>query len=447
MELANELELFSATANSGAMRCLAFSILCGLLVSGFDSAKAAVIESHKTPFKDTGTVDSSSTWNGLDEERSTFESGANKSKPTAQSYYIRAVENLKKKEYKTALLEASLSIKENPKWALAYNLRARIYGLLGQYNKAMDDVRISKKIAPKDMSAFTEEGIVELRFANYDAALACFEKANKIKENADSLISCGTCLLEQGKLDEAIKRYEKALEIDPQKPGDASLGVLYSIMGQTEKSIEHHSRNLSANKDDSQGYKDRAWAYNNAGEFRKAIDDCTKAIELNKEFATAYSTRGTAYAGLGQKKKASRDFQKALELDALFLKKYGSLISPDEMARIYLRRAFIDLVDGKFQHAINESRKVIKMSHIAPRIKAMAYLTIARANNSLARYDDAVRYSSLAIDAFPYSLGGFFDRAYAYEHLGKAELASADYAKSKERSNFYDRIELIKPAS
>ncbi len=359
---------------------------------------------------------------------------------------MQSVENLRKKEYKKALVEASFAIKESPKWTLAYNLRARLYGLLGQYKKALDDLRLARKIDPKDVGAITEQGILELRFSNYDKALECFEKTNSMKENADSTLSIGTCFLETGKIEDAIKRYEKALELDPKKPANASLGVLYSIIGDNEKSILHHTKNLSANNDDQQGFKDRAWAYNNAGEFAKAVDDCTKAIELNKDFATAYSTRGTAYAGLGQKRKATRDFQKALELDAQFLKKYGTMVSPDENARISLRRAFIDLVESKYEHAINESKKVTKMTHIAPRIKAMAYLTLARANNSLARYGDALKFSDLAIQAYPYPLGGYFDRAFAYEHLGKTELASADYAKAKERPNFYDRIELIKPA-
>lgn len=437
----------TATTFSGAIHPLIFSaFLITLFTHGFTASQAAVVEYHQIPFKDPSSTSSWPTSASDQSERSN-NSAALLSKPTAHSYYVQSVENLKKKEYKKALTEASFAIKLSPKWALAYSLRARLYGLLGQYRKALSDLRVAKKIAPKDMAAITEQGILELRFCNYDKALECFEKANSVKENADSTSGIGTCLLETGKIDDAIKRYEKALELDPKKPANASLGVLYSIIGDNEKSISHHTKNLTANNDDQQGFKDRAWAYNNAGEFAKAIDDCTKAIELNKDFATAYSTRGTAYAGLGQKKKAAHDFQKALELDTQFLKKYGTMISPDESARISLRRAFIDLVECKYEHAINESKKVTKMAHIAPRIKAMAYLTIARANNSLARYGEALKFSDLAIEAYPYPLGGYFDRAFAYEHLGKTKLASADYAKAKQRPNFYDRIELIKPAS
>lgn len=433
----------SATKYSGML--LRSYLSLGVLLSAnglLCEAGAAVIEPRKTPFKDSVHVDASSS-----EVSNNDESSAMLTKPTAQSHYIHAIENLKKKEYKDALYDVSLAIKENPKLVLAYNLRARIYGLLGEYGKAMMDLKNAKRLAPKDIGALTEQGIVEIRFANYDKAIKCFKEANSIKESADAIISCGTCLLEQGKIDDAIKQYQKAVELDPAKPGNASLGVAYSIMGDAENSISNHTINIEANKDDMQGYKDRAWAYNNAGEFAKAIADCSKAIEINKDFATAYSTRATAYAGLGQKKRAVRDFTKALSLDAQYLKKYGKQVSPDELARIYLRRAFFDLVDGKFEPAINESKKVVKMAHIAPRIKAMAFLTIARANNLLGRYEAALKNSTFAINAYPFPLGGFFDRAFAYEQIGKPALAAKDYEKAAQRKNFYDGIGLIKPQS
>jgi Flp pilus assembly protein TadD len=88
-------------------------------------------------------------------------------------------------------------------------------------------------------------GLLLAREGRPDEALTCFEKAIEIEpQDADILNSLGLALAQTGRLDEAIDRHKEALKIDPHHPwAHFSLGMAYLMKGDTRKAREVY-RNL-----------------------------------------------------------------------------------------------------------------------------------------------------------------------------------------------------------
>jgi len=100
--------------------------------------------------------------------------------------------------------------------------------------------------------------------------------------SATDYLKQGVTLFEEGKYEQAIDEYTKAIELDP---------------------------NLT------DAYYNRGLAYLMTKQYDLALADFNKAIELDPKMSTAWSGRGMALAGLGRYKEALEAYDKALEIN------------------------------------------------------------------------------------------------------------------------------------
>lgn len=98
----------------------------------------------------------------------------------------------------------------------------------------------------------------------------------------DQAIMDGVSDLNLGKPEKAIESFERAIKIDPKKPG---------------------------------GYLGRANGLNTMGRHKDCLADYNRALEIDPKLANAYANRGIAHAHLGEIDKAIADYEKALALD------------------------------------------------------------------------------------------------------------------------------------
>lgn len=99
-------------------------------------------------------------------------------------------------------------------------------------------------------------------------------------EKADALKLEGNKLLGEGRIEEAIEKYNAAISVDPTQ---------------------------------STYYCNRAAAYSKLGQYQKTIEDCEKAIKINPNYANAYSRLGFAHYKMNEIEKAREVYKKGLE--------------------------------------------------------------------------------------------------------------------------------------
>ena len=118
----------------------------------------------------------------------------------------------------------------------------------------------------------------------------------------------GNALKEQGKLDEAIEAYTKALELKPDYADTYyNMGAAFKELGKLDEAIEAYKMALAIEPDYAEAYNNMGVTLKEQGKLEKAITSYNKALSLKPDYAEAYYNMGNAYNLKGE-------IQKGLEL-------------------------------------------------------------------------------------------------------------------------------------
>ena len=162
--------------------------------------------------------------------------------------------------------------------------------------------------------------------------------------------NAGVELQGQGRYDEAIDEYTKAISLDPEQVlAYNNRGLAYSDLGQLERAIEDYDEAIRLDPNYAAAYYNRGLAYGNLGQLERAIEDYDEAIRLDPQFALAYNNRGVAYIQKGEVDQAIADFDKAIELAPEYAKAYGG-------------RGLAYYLKGEVTEAISDLEKCIELS-------------------------------------------------------------------------------------
>ncbi len=137
----------------------------------------------------------------------------------------------------------------------------------------------------------------------------CFGQSEEEKLNIQ-----GNDLGREGKYEEAIKKYDKAIELDP------SYSEPYYNRGKAKLNLRRYGGaiddfNIALNLDpnNSDIYNNRGIAKKKSNNFKGAIDDYNKSLALNPRNYRVYLNRGIAYFESGNEVGACSDLKIAKE--------------------------------------------------------------------------------------------------------------------------------------
>jgi len=150
-----------------------------------------------------------------------------------------------------------------------------------------------------------------------DDALKCFQKAIQLNPNhANAFINLGNVLMKQKKIDEAISCYQTALGIDS---GNAeaitNMGNAYRVQDNLDLAISCFQHALELKPDIAETYNSMGHVFKDQDNYEQAILCFQKALRLEPTFADAYVGLAYVYEEQDNLEHADACFQKALELD------------------------------------------------------------------------------------------------------------------------------------
>src|SRR5215216_4143280 len=237
-----------------------------------------------------------------------------------------------------------------------------------------------------------QEGLGHLKSREYLEAVKCFDKAIEIEKEPIYLCNKGLALCRLEKNKEAIECYGKAIELNP---------------------------NLA------DAWKDVGLVLKDSGRYHEAVKCHGKAIELNPNLADAWLAKGLVLKDLGEHDEAVKCFDKAKECYDMNLKK-GS-------------KGVIDWY-GK-GHALTQLRKYDeaikcfdKVKEINPNL-ADAWLAKGLVLTQLEKDDEAIEQFNKAIKLDPESVDAWNQKGkalYRLERYGEAIECHDTVLKIKE---------------
>jgi Flp pilus assembly protein TadD len=186
----------------------------------------------------------------------------------------------------------------------------------GQWKNSMTLFKHAVEVTAKNYVAHNNLGTALAGQGKLDEAIGHYRKALQIKYGyAKAHNNLGAALAKQGKLDEAIGHYRKALQI---KYGYAeahnNLGLALAGKGKLDAAIMHFSEAIGLQVDYAEAHYNLGVALARKGSLKKAIVHYSEALRIKREYAEAHSNLGIALAQQGRLEEAIAHFSQALRL-------------------------------------------------------------------------------------------------------------------------------------
>jgi len=119
----------------------------------------------------------------------------------------------------------------------------------------------------------------------------------------------------QGKFNEAIKEYEKALQMNPNSVGaHQQLGSLLYRLRQVDRAIAHYMIVIRFQPDSASAHYNLGLALVDEGQVEKAIEHYRHALRIKPNFAEVYNNLGVALFQIGTPQAAIASFKEALRV-------------------------------------------------------------------------------------------------------------------------------------
>ncbi|HUB67527.1 MAG TPA: tetratricopeptide repeat protein [Candidatus Methylacidiphilales bacterium] len=172
-------------------------------------------------------------------------------------------------------------------------------------------------------------GMVLFQEGRVDEAMVQFKKALEIDPNyADAHNNFGWALFQKGQADEAIAQYQQALKINPHGySAHCNLGTALLQKGQLDEAMDQFQMALRIDPTIAAAHINLGWALFQKGRVDEAVAQYQKALKINPHDYSAHYNLGTALLQKGQADGAIAQFQEALRL------KPNSATAQDDLAK------------------------------------------------------------------------------------------------------------------
>jgi len=276
---------------------------------------------------------------------------------------------------------------------------------------------------PNHADALHILGDIACARGQYDRAIGLYEQsiASKGKNSYKSHNNIGLVLEKQGKIDEAIAHYRKAISIDPKQGAlHSNLGKTLYRQGKIAEAIACWQRALGLRPDDPKAHNNLGMALERQLEYDRAIEHFQQALACKPDDAEAYDNLGRVKEKQGKYSEAMAYYQQALALDP-------------NRADIHNKIAYVLDRQGNLSEAIAHFRQSVSLN---PKGAEYNY-NLALALQKQKKLPEAIGYYQQAIRLKP-------DYGPAYNNLGTVLRGQR---RLTEAISYYQQALLLKPDS
>jgi tetratricopeptide (TPR) repeat protein/SAM-dependent methyltransferase len=170
-------------------------------------------------------------------------------------------------------------------------------------------------------------GIVAYQQGRLDEAIARYEQALAIKPDfVDVLSNLGVALKDRGRVDEAIARYEQAIALQPDF-ADALYNLANALRdrGRLGEAIARYEQALAARPDYASALSNLGAVLHEQGRLDEAVARYGQALAARPDFADALSNLGNALRDLGRLDEAIARYEQALAVEPGFASALSNL--------------------------------------------------------------------------------------------------------------------------
>jgi len=162
---------------------------------------------------------------------------------------------------------------------------------------------------------------------NFDKVyISATEPADKRSENASYFNNLGNAFKDQGRLDDAIACFQKAVEHNPDYAAAYNnLGNAHKFKNDLNSAVFYYQKAVQTNPQHADAYYNLGILYNENGRFQDAMSLYRLALWINPKFVEAHFNLGNTLRELGKLDEALQCYRMALEINPDYAEAYNGL--------------------------------------------------------------------------------------------------------------------------
>jgi tetratricopeptide (TPR) repeat protein len=235
--------------------------------------------------------------------------------PTAAAGYEAGLRHMRAGQYLDAQLCCQQVLALDPGHADALHLMGLLCLNSAQFDHAVEWVARALRQDPKPEYLYSL-GTALRQQGQFDDALKAFDKAIQLKpDKAELWVGLGTALIDLVRRDEALLAFQHALKLNPQHWNAAyQCGLLLREAGRLEEALAHIDLARDLHPDQLLVLELRAAVYFGLRQFEEALTDSRRAHAINPDNAENCNNIGAALQQLGRDEEALPWFDRTLDL-------------------------------------------------------------------------------------------------------------------------------------
>jgi tetratricopeptide (TPR) repeat protein len=228
-------------------------------------------------------------------------------------------------------LDAQLCCKQaleaNPDHADSLHLMGLLALRAKQFDHATEWITRAIRLDPKP-EYLASLGTALQQQGRYEDALKVFDKAIQLKPNdAELWRHLGDILMQLARLDQALLTFGHVLKLDPDhKHARYKSGAILNQLGRHEDALAHLDRSNELLPNHAPTLQARAWALYHLNRWQDSLAEATRAYRLDPGNADTCNNLGLALWRLGRNEEALEWFDKAIKLRPDFAAAFGNKI-------------------------------------------------------------------------------------------------------------------------
>lgn len=180
------------------------------------------------------------------------------------------------------------------------------------YEKALADFNVLVKLKPNDHEGHLSRGNALYKLERYPEAIAEYTKSTQLKGdymdawNGLSRTQTDAMIAVKGKVDlemykGGLQSFQRMIAMEPNNAQNYySRGILHRKAGRASEAIKDYNKALQLNPDYYEALSNRGNAYFDLRQYQNAINDYTSSLQMNPNHNSSYMNRASVYIQMGQ---------------------------------------------------------------------------------------------------------------------------------------------------
>lgn len=161
---------------------------------------------------------------------------------------------------------------------------------------------------------------------DYDKAIAEFEKALQLKQDAQTHEDLAQALSSNGRFAEAAEHYHAALNTHPIPGNYFQLGLVFAKTAQYDQAEKNFRKAIELKPDFPEAYFNLAVVYAKSQHLLEAVNNLKLAIHFKPDYVEAHFYLAEAYLAAGDKASANQEYEILTKLDSNTAQRLRGLI-------------------------------------------------------------------------------------------------------------------------